>query len=465
MLLTNFRQSRIFLQLIDCALACAAFLAAYWLRILLAESMDVRFFETNIGHLKDYTAFLLPLAISTPIVLSYFNFYSLGVIQSRGQILNLCFQCAIVLFLVQVLLMFFFKESLSRATFLFFVPICAFFLFSRQMGLLAIRSQLTKFHRQLRNLLLVTDHTEKTSWGQDLRSHPELGFRLARQIDPGNIELNDFIQLLHQDSIQLVIFDIRKSSLEKVAEELQACEEEGIEVWLSTGIFQTRIARAKVDYFAERPILIFRSTPDSSFQLLGKASLDLAGAIGLILVFCLPMLIIALIIKLTSKGSVLFSQERSGHYGKPFRMLKFRSMYSDAEQHQEELSLLNEMSGPVFKISKDPRITPIGKWIRRTSLDELPQLFNVLRGQMSLVGPRPLPTYETLAISKNEQRRRLSVKPGITCLWQISGRNQVTSFEEWVRLDLDYIDRWSLWLDIEILLKTIPAVLLTKGAR
>jgi exopolysaccharide biosynthesis polyprenyl glycosylphosphotransferase len=451
--------------LIDCLLACAAFLAAFGLRTMLAESFNISFFESNIGQLKDYSAFLLPLVVSTPVVLSYYNFYSLGISQSRSQILNLCFQCSIILFLIEVLLMFFFKETLSRATFILFVPFCALFLYLRQLALLAIRIQLARSDRRLGNLLLATDYDDKSSWVNDLRQHPELGFRLARKINPGYVELNDFIQILHSESIQLVIFDIKKSSLEKVAEQLQACEEEGIEVWLSTGLFQTRIAQAKVDYFAERPVLIFRSTPDSSLQLLGKTLIDINGALLLLLVFSLPMIAIALAIRLSSKGPAFFSQERSGHYGKPFRMLKFRSMYSDAEQRQDELRRLNEMSGPVFKITKDPRITPIGRWLRKTSLDELPQLINVLRCEMSLVGPRPLPTYETLAISKNEQRRRLSVKPGITCLWQISGRNQVTSFEDWVRLDLDYIDRWSLWLDIEILFKTIPAVLFARGAR
>ena len=146
-------------------------------------------------------------------------------------------------------------------------------------------------------------------------------------------------------------------------------------------------------------------------------------------------------------------------------MYKFRSMYSDAEQRKAELETLNKMTGPVFKIEKDPRITPIGRFIRKYSLDELPQLFNVLIGDMSLVGPRPLPLYEVARFETASHRRRLSVKPGLTCLWQISGRNDVTNFHDWVRLDLAYIDNWSLWLDVKILFKTIPAVLMGAGAR
>src|SRR5690606_22762330 len=155
----------------------------------------------------------------------------------------------------------------------------------------------------------------------------------------------------------------------------------------------------------------------------------------------------------------IFCQKRGGKHGQPFTMYKFRTMRRDAEQARAELAERNEMSGPVFKVENDPRITPFGRWLRKTSVDELPQLFNVLNGSMSLVGPRPLPLYEVEQFENSAQRRRLSVKPGLTCLWQISGRNNVKNFQDWVRLDLDYIDNWSLWLDIKILFKTIPVVL------
>jgi lipopolysaccharide/colanic/teichoic acid biosynthesis glycosyltransferase len=175
------------------------------------------------------------------------------------------------------------------------------------------------------------------------------------------------------------------------------------------------------------------------------------------------MLPAAILIKLTSHGPVLFRQKRCGHNGRQFVMYKFRSMIDNAEQRRLELEPLNEMDGPVFKSSRDPRITIIGKIIRRFSIDELPQVFNVLRGDMSLVGPRP-PLPEEVARYERWQRRRLSMKPGMTCLWQISGRNEV-SFEDWMKLDLTYIDNWSLLLDLKILLKTVPVVLLGRGAR
>jgi lipopolysaccharide/colanic/teichoic acid biosynthesis glycosyltransferase len=177
------------------------------------------------------------------------------------------------------------------------------------------------------------------------------------------------------------------------------------------------------------------------------------------------MLAAAIIIKVTSPGPILFKQQRAGLNGKPFVMYKFRSMVTDAEQLQRELAALNEMSGPVFKVSNDPRVTPIGRWLRKYSVDELPQLINVLRFEMSLVGPRPLPVHEVERFDDLAHRRRLSVKPGLTCLWQVSGRNDVKDFKDWVRMDLEYIDHWSLGLDCHILWRTIWVVLQGKGAR
>jgi exopolysaccharide biosynthesis polyprenyl glycosylphosphotransferase len=190
-----------------------------------------------------------------------------------------------------------------------------------------------------------------------------------------------------------------------------------------------------------------------------------AGAAVLLLVLAVPLSVIAILIRITSPGPVLFRQQRSGLNGRPFTMLKFRSMVSNAEQLKQELAALNEMSGPVFKLTNDPRITPIGRFLRRYSIDELPQLINVFRGEMSLVGPRPLPVDEVMRFDDLAHRRRLSVKPGLTCLWQISGRNEVKDFKDWVRLDLEYIDNWSLWLDVKILVRTIPVVLSGTGAR
>jgi exopolysaccharide biosynthesis polyprenyl glycosylphosphotransferase len=195
--------------------------------------------------------------------------------------------------------------------------------------------------------------------------------------------------------------------------------------------------------------------------------MDFVGALLLlVLLIVIPVIpLIALAIKLTSPGPVFFRQQRSGLNGSPFTLYKFRTMVTNAEQFKHELEAMNEMSGPVFKVTNDPRVTPIGKFLRKYSLDELPQLYNVLRTEMSLVGPRPLPVDEVKRFENLAHRRRLSVKPGLTCLWQISGRNQISDFRDWVRLDLEYIDNWSLWLDLKILVRTIPAVLIGTGAK
>lgn len=197
---------------------------------------------------------------------------------------------------------------------------------------------------------------------------------------------------------------------------------------------------------------------DSKVYLVTKRAIDIIfAAIGL-LVFSPIMLIVVIAIKLEDfKGPILFSQERAGQLGKTFKMYKFRSMYVDAEQRLQELQHLNEQTGPVFKIKEDPRITKVGKFIRKTSLDELPQLVNVLRGEMSIVGPRPALPREVKQYN-TYQKQRLLVKPGITCIWQVSGRNNI-GFDEWVELDLEYIKNQSLGLDIKLILKTIPALL------
>ena len=205
-------------------------------------------------------------------------------------------------------------------------------------------------------------------------------------------------------------------------------------------------------------------TPVDELSLTAKRGLDFFGSAALILV-CLPAFaIVALLILLEGKGPVVFRQERVGLNGRRFTLFKFRSMVQNAEAMKKDLMAHNEMSGPVFKMQNDPRVTALGRWLRKTSLDELPQLFNVLNGDMSLVGPRP-PIPSEVDMYSPDQRRRLSVKPGITGLWQVLGRNEIADFKDWVKLDLEYIDRWSLWLDIQILFKTIPAVLASRGAK
>ncbi|MBP7829011.1 MAG: sugar transferase [Kiritimatiellae bacterium] len=271
----------------------------------------------------------------------------------------------------------------------------------------------------------------------------------------------DLARVLHEQTVDSVLLAPGRQTFEEIQELIQVCETEGVEAWLLADFFRTSIARACVDQFQARPVLVFRSTPTLSWALVTKRVMDVAGALLLLALLSPLFLAVALVIKLTSPGPILFRQKRCTLHGRLFTMLKFRTMVADAEQKRALLEERNEVSGPVFKIRDDPRVTPAGRFLRRHSLDELPQLFNVLAGDMSLVGPRP-PIPSEVAKYENWQRRRLSMRAGLTCLWQVSGRNDL-SFEDWMRLDLEYIDHWSLGLDLEILVKTPLAVIRGTG--
>jgi exopolysaccharide biosynthesis polyprenyl glycosylphosphotransferase len=244
-----------------------------------------------------------------------------------------------------------------------------------------------------------------------------------------------------------------------------SCESEGLDVWISAPDFHDIHSMPEFEQVGRNRILSFRRSTSDFWYYFLKRGLDILGATFGIIVLLIPALAIALAVKLTTPGPVIFKQVRSGKRGRRFTILKFRSMVANAPDLHAQLSGHNEMEGPVFKIDKDPRVTPLGEYLRRTSLDEIPQLLNVLKGEMSIVGPRPLPDYETEMIEKSTHRRRLSVKPGLTCLWQIRGRNSIRSFEDWVSLDLEYIEHASLLLDFWIMIQTVPAVLFRRGAK
>jgi exopolysaccharide biosynthesis polyprenyl glycosylphosphotransferase len=254
-----------------------------------------------------------------------------------------------------------------------------------------------------------------------------------------------------------------KSCYTEIQNTIRICERVGVESKYLAEIFQPALARAGYEQWESFAVTSLKIVQDDS-RFIFKRALDITGA-SLGLLFLSPlMLLIAVLIKLTSPGPVIFSQERYGRNKRRFKMYKFRTMVSDAEALQHDLEDRNEMNGPVFKIKNDPRTTGLGRVLRRTSLDELPQLFNVLCGEMSLVGPRPLPLRDVSRFEEGWLMRRFCVVPGLTGLWQVNGRNNNTNFDQWVALDLSYIDNWSLKLDLQILAKTIPAVFKGAGA-
>ncbi|KJJ83368.1 exopolysaccharide biosynthesis polyprenyl glycosylphosphotransferase [Candidatus Omnitrophus magneticus] len=274
---------------------------------------------------------------------------------------------------------------------------------------------------------------------------------------------SDIHSLLLENNIDNAVIAVSKQFLYKTEEFILTCEEFGAEIWLYADLFELMFAQKEIDILGDIPILVFKTTPMPSWPLVFKRIIDIVGALILI-ILTLPITIFTVIvIKITSPGPIVFAQKRVGLHGRLFTCYKFRSMVVDAEARRKEILNKNFMKGPVFKIKDDPRITPFGNFIRKTSIDELPQLWNVLEGDMSLVGPRP-PIPSEVAEYRGWQRRRLSMRPGITCLWQVEGRNKITDFDKWAELDLNYIDRWSLWLDFVILFRTVFVVLFKVGA-
>ena len=305
-------------------------------------------------------------------------------------------------------------------------------------------------------------------------AHPEWGYSFAGYVledeavpetcdVPVLGRVRDLGRLLEDRVLDEIFFAVPRHHLDRVHGAVRLCEEQGVSFRVCLQLFEDSASRMTLSDLAGLPTLSFSRTPSDELALAAKRAFDVLAS-GLALLLLAPVLAaVATLIRLDSRGPVLFRQKRVGLNGREFTLFKFRSMVQDAEARLETLRSRNEMSGPVFKMARDPRVTRIGAFIRRTSLDELPQFWNVLRGEMSIVGPRP-PLPSEVHRYQRWQRRRLSVKPGITCTWQISGRNEI-DFDRWMELDLAYIDQWSLWGDIQICLKTIPAVLMTRGAR
>ncbi|HKI83372.1 MAG TPA: sugar transferase, partial [Candidatus Krumholzibacteria bacterium] len=274
--------------------------------------------------------------------------------------------------------------------------------------------------------------------------------------------LRDLPALVEEEPVDDVVFAVSRRDLDRMEDLFLLLQEQGIRTRFALNLFPHTQAKVDLEELTGVPLITFSTSPNSTTKLLVKRLLDL-GLSSLLLLLGLPVVVIvALMIKITSGGQILFRQTRCGLHGRRFTLYKFRTMIEGAEDRQQELLHLNEMDGPVFKLRDDPRVTRLGRFLRKFSLDEIPQLWNVLRGDMSLVGPRP-PIPEEVARYQRWQRRRLAMKPGLTCLWQISGRNHI-DFERWMRLDLEYIDSWSPMLDMKILLKTIPVVLSGRGA-
>ncbi|NWG13240.1 MAG: sugar transferase [Acidobacteria bacterium] len=462
----------------DLVLTCLAFLLAYFTRIhawgILPRALE-RFLNPELMPPGSY-AWIILLGTAWWTVTAYsLGLYRPSVRRHDWQKVRVVLESSLLLGLFIGFLSFALKLDLSRfliALFVFYQA--AFLLLAR--AIVGLQARL--LHRQSlhqRNIVIIGTNPKALEMGRLITMYSDWGLRVLGHVEAGAgsdppsgppvlgavADLPEIIENNVVDEIIIVGADAR--DLEGLDEVLAICKEQGIRMRVAVDLFPAKITKVSMEFLENVPVITFSATPEHAFALLVKRVLDVLVSV-LLLLFLLPFLmIVGVLVKVTSSGPVIYRQVRCGLYGRRFLLYKFRSMYEGAEDVLWEIKHLNEMDGPVFKMRNDPRVTPFGRFLRKSSIDELPQLWNVLKGDMSLVGPRaPLP--EEVREYTRWQRRRLSVKPGITCLWQVSGRSEI-DFHEWMKLDLQYIDNWSLLLDFKILLRTFPVVLLGKGAR
>ena len=450
-------------QLKDGGLFCLALWLAHWIR----SSVLQGFFPKTqiIEPFYDFMWLWLIIFPGAPLLLEFQGYYKRPLVARRRDIVWMLLKGCSLLTVGVILVMFPLKIQLARAVIVLFGVTSFLLVFLHEEFMRYVLLSRMGQAQLRRRFILVGEREDTELTRREMLSRPEESIDIVAEFDLNGERTEKLTDLLHRHSANGVIIQARHSNLAQIEKVIQISELEGVEAWLIADFLKTPLSRKSFDYFHGRPLLVFRTTPEISWQGVAKVVLDMSGA-SLLLILSSPFLLLAgLLVKLTSPGPIFFRQQRCGLNGQPFTMLKFRTMSTDAEQRQHELAMFNEMSGPVFKMTNDPRITRVGALLRKFSIDEFPQLLNVLKGEMSLVGPRPLPVDEVRRFNDLAHRRRLSVKPGLSCLWQIGGRNEVRSFDDWVRLDLEYIDNWSIWLDLKILFLTIPVVVLGKGAK
>jgi exopolysaccharide biosynthesis polyprenyl glycosylphosphotransferase len=470
-----------FVYFLDILLTAAAFFVAFWVRDSLLPFLFPAAFPGGLYPISEYLkVFPLVLLIWSVLFFSHRSYNSHRTVPLRNEVVELfkivgggVLTLATVAYLVPL-------EQLSRTWFALFALFCATFLVLEKISLRLLARYVRASGFNYRTILIVGTGRRARDIVQMIEAHKWWGYKILGFVSDGHHLPNDWAEryrvvgtmaeLRHlleygiggRDPIDEIVLAVSRQKLEANRSILLLCEELGIRARIAMNFFPSRFARVELEEIEGVPFVSFATTPSNAEHLAYKRVLDVALSVGLMMAALPVMVAAALAIRFTSPGSVLFKQERIGLNGRIFTLYKFRTMIADAHERRAEVSHLNQMSGPVFKAKGDPRVTAVGRFLRKFSLDELPQLWNVLRGDMSLVGPRP-PIPEEVGLYERWQRRRLSMKPGLTCLWQISGRNEL-DFDKWMELDLRYIDNWSPGLDLKILLRTIPVVLSGRGA-
>ncbi|MCK4385312.1 MAG: sugar transferase [candidate division Zixibacteria bacterium] len=458
--------------LLDLGLTAASFYLAIFFRENFSSWVNLGPLERQ--DLYKFIFFILP-------IWAFFLLLKEGCYEYRGKPFKEIFKNtgAVVLKSFGVLLVVLFvTKSLdqNRGVLLLFVLLNFLSLLSIRKIISGFLSYLRRRGYNFKNVLIIGTGALARDFVEEVKNHPEHGYKILGFLDwdqnlNGNLikdfpvigTLKDLPDLLKNNHVDYAVYGVCRRFLNLIEDSLLVCEEMGVPTCLLADFFPLRFSKKRMGEFQNKPAIMFSTAPDGGTTLYLKCFVDRALALlGIVLIS--PLLLgIAFLIKLTSKGPVFFKQQRCGLNGRKFTLLKFRTMVENAEELKASLLEKNEMDGPVFKMEDDPRLTKVGKVLRKFSLDELPQIFNVLWGDMSLVGPRP-PLPEEVSQYDLWHRRKLSMKPGITCLWQVNGRNNI-NFERWMKMDLEYIDNWSLWLDTKILFKTIPAVILGIGAK
>ncbi|MDD5348336.1 MAG: sugar transferase [Candidatus Omnitrophica bacterium] len=451
----------------DLCIVAAAFFLGYILRDRVVD----------VYPLKDYLG-LLPAVMTIWGVLLYsFGIYDSFRTKTSSEFIVLILRIAFIGFIVLGGVLYILKVPHISRNYLSFVFVyCAGLLIIEKIALMNVFRFFRRKGLNYRVLMIVGTGKRAEGFVSMIKEHKEWGLRIHGLIDEDPARkgqyvagsrvigsFDDFEHIIHNNVIDQVVFIVPRSWFAKIEPLVSLAEVEGIKISIAIDFFNFKISRAKQSDLYGFPLITFDSAPDKLWHLLAKRLMDVVLS-GISLVVLAPVfLVIAVIIKATSDGPVFFSQKRVSLNNRIFTMYKFRTMVKDAEEQLGALLLHNQMKGPAFKMTNDPRLTPIGKFLRKHSLDELPQLWNVFKGNMSLVGPRP-PLPSEVKDYLPWQRRKLSMRPGMTCIWQTSGRSSVNNVDEWMKMDLEYIDNWSLPLDLKLLLKTVPAVVFGTGA-
>jgi exopolysaccharide biosynthesis polyprenyl glycosylphosphotransferase len=457
----------------DTLATTGAFVAAHAAREALSG------FNQVLGPVYPLDRYLPLLGVILPLwgLMLYFSgLYGQRLLRSlRTEVSRLAQALAIGTLLLTLVIFVAKLDYVSRPILLLFVPLNALFI---EAGRSIVRALVLESATR-RRVLIAGGREEVLEAAARVEAHRDWGLDIVGLVtdgswrDPGDLPYPvrgpyHFIPRLVLDGevVDEVLFVPAAGHVDEIKyiePVLLRLEELGIVTRLVVNFLPRALSQVSFEDFGGIPLLTFSTAPRDELLLFARRCIDLVIALLLLVLVTPLMALVAAAVKLSSPGPVLFRQQRCGLHGRPFTFLKFRSMRLGADELKSALAPFNEMDGPAFKMTNDPRVTPVGRFLRRTSLDELPQLWNILRGDMSFVGPRPA-VIEEVRQYEPWQRRRLSMPPGLTCLWQVSGRSDLT-FEEWMRLDLEYIDNWSLWLDLKIAMRTIPAVLFRRGAK